>query len=169
MNGRGDEDYGECVRQLLPDLRRTAHLLTGDWHRADELVQDTIVQAYVKWHHVRNADNTVAYVRKILMRRFLGERRTLWRTRVWVTADVPDAPTGDGDIAAAMDVRRALAKVPPRQRAALVLRFYCDLTVAQAAEVLGCSSGTVKSQTSRGLDTLRRALTGSALSNLSAP
>src|SRR5262249_1014691 len=95
--------------------------------------------------------------RGVLVREFLRERRSGWARRV-SPGPVPDRAGPSADHDAAVDLRAALAGLPPRQRATLVLRFYCDLTIDQAAEVLRCSAGTVKSQTAKGLDALRRAL-----------
>ncbi|MGH3373773.1 MAG: SigE family RNA polymerase sigma factor [Actinoallomurus sp.] len=152
---RADEEYTARVQDLLPRLRRTAYLLCSDWYRADDLVQSTITQLYVKWRRARTADNLDAYVRTMLIRQFLGEQRTGWRSRVSVTDSVPEAPELMPDLESGLDLRRALEAVPPRQRATLVLRFFCDLSVEQTAETLGCSAGNVKSQTSRGLTALR--------------
>jgi RNA polymerase sigma factor (sigma-70 family) len=91
------------------------------------------------------------------VRAFLGERRK-WGSRVQLTAEPPDAPAAVEDHAGRLAVRAALVSVPRRQQATLVLRFYCDLSVAEVAEILGCSQGTVKSQTARGLEAMRRAL-----------
>lgn len=158
VNGR-DEGYTAYVRESLPWLRRVAYLMCGDWHRADDIVQGTVTQLYVKWRRARAADNLDAYVRTMLVRTFLNEERGGWRKRVSLSGRVPEEEVRSADVDAVMDVRAAMAAVPPRQRAALVLRFHCDLTNEQAAEVLGCSVGNVKSQTSRGLAALRRALT----------
>jgi DNA-directed RNA polymerase specialized sigma24 family protein len=103
-------------------------------------------------------DNIDAYARTILFRAFLGERRSPWFRRVLLPGGPVDLPAAGPDLDAVIDVREALAAVPPRQRATLVLRFYCDLDIEQAAAVLGCSPGTVKSQTSKGLAALRRML-----------
>jgi RNA polymerase sigma factor (sigma-70 family) len=103
-------------------------------------------------------DHTDAYARAIVVREFLSERRTGWARLVSLGAALPDRPSAVADHDAALDVRSALATLPPGQRATLVLRFYCDLNVDQAAHALGCSAGTVKSQTAKGLDALRRAL-----------
>jgi RNA polymerase sigma-70 factor (sigma-E family) len=153
-----DDEYTAYVGGRLPWLRRIAFLLCQDWHRADDLVQTAITRLYVKWRRARKADDLDAYVRVILVRVFLAEQRGGWFSRVGVTSAPPDLAFQGDDSDAAMDMRRALASVPPRQRATLVLRFYCDLSVEQAAAVLGCSTGTVKSQTARGLTALRAAL-----------
>lgn len=153
-----DAEYSASVRELLPRLRRLGYLLSGDWHRADDLVQATIERLYNRWRRARKADNLDAYVRTMLVRIFLSEQRTGWRSRVAVTCEVPDLPASGPDHEVALDVRKALARVPPGQRAVLVLRFYADLSVDQTAELLGCSPGNVKSQASHGLAALRRAL-----------
>lgn len=153
-----DEEFTAYVGESLPWLRRVAYLLCGDWHRADDLVQVAATRLYVKWRQARGADNLDAYVRTMLVRVYLAEQRTGWWSRVWITDALPDGALSVADHETGLDVRDALAAVPSRQRAVLVLRFHCDLTVEQAAEVLGCSAGTVKSQTARGLVALKRAL-----------
>jgi RNA polymerase sigma-70 factor (sigma-E family) len=152
-----DREYVGYVTERLPRLRQLAYLLTQDWHRADDVVQTAITQLYAHWSRVSQVDHLDAYARTVLVRSFLSDRRR-WGARVALVADPPDAPTGTEDHAGRLAVRAALAEVPPRQRATLVLRYFCDLSVAQVADVLGCSQGTVKSQTARGLDTLRRTL-----------
>jgi RNA polymerase sigma-70 factor (sigma-E family) len=154
-------EFTDYVQARLGWLRRIAYLLCQDWDRADDLVQAAITLVYVHWDQVRSADQMDGYVRTILVREFLAVRRSAWARRVVLTGKVPDAADPAADHDAALDVRRALLLLPPRQRATLVLRFYCDLSVDQAAQVLGCSAGTVKSQTAKGLETLRRLL-GSA-------
>ena len=152
-------DYVEARRSWL---RRMAYLLCQDWHSADDLVQMTFARLFAHWPRARRMDNLDAYVRTILFRAFAGERRTSWSKRTLLHASVPDAVAPGSDREAVLDVRDALAAVPPRQRATLVLRFYCDLNVEQAALALGCSQGTVKSQTAKGLAVMRRALEPSA-------
>lgn len=112
----------------------------------------------MSWRQARAADNLDAYVRTILVRVFLAEQRGGWFSRVRLTPMPPSPPIEGTDRDTAMDMRRALAAVPPRQRATLVLRFHCDLSVEQTARTLGCSTGTVKSQTARGLANLRSIL-----------
>jgi RNA polymerase sigma-70 factor (sigma-E family) len=168
VTSRRDADFADYVAARMPSLRRLAVLLCHDWHRADDLVQAGITTLYVHWTKARAADNIDAYVRTILVREFLRERRTGWARRVTVSADVPEFAVAAVDQEGRLDLRRAVAALPPRQRAALVLRFYCDLTVEQSAEALGCTPGTVKSQTAKALDNLRRAMSaqpGSAPGN----
>lgn len=151
-------DYVEYVEGRLASLRRLAYLLCRDWHGADDLVQVTVTRLFTHWPRAARMDNTDAYVRTILVRAFLAERRSPWFRRVLLPGGLADRAAVYADPDAVLDVREALAAVPPRQRATLVLRFYCDLDVEQAAAVLGCSPGTVKSQTSKGLAALRRML-----------
>ncbi|GAA3507682.1 RNA polymerase sigma-70 factor (sigma-E family) [Streptosporangium album] len=153
-----DEEYTAYVSGRLPWLRRIAYPLCQDWHRADDLVQTAITRLYVKWRHARLADDLDAYVRVILIRVFLAEQRGGWFSRVRLTSTPPHSSFEGSDRDMAMDLRRALAGVPPRQRVTLVLRFHCDLSVEQTARTLGCSTGTVKSQTARGLAALRSTL-----------
>jgi RNA polymerase sigma-70 factor (sigma-E family) len=158
VNARRDEDFTGYVQARLAWLRRVAYLLCQDWQQADDLVQTAITSLYVHWRRASTMEHTDGYARTILVRAFLSERRGGWARRVTLAGTLPDAPSVGPDINAALDVRAALASLPPRQRATLVLRFYCDLNVDQAARVLGCSPGTVKSQTAKALASLRRAL-----------
>ncbi|MEV4578243.1 SigE family RNA polymerase sigma factor [Nonomuraea jabiensis] len=153
-----DEEYTAYVSGRLSWLRKIAYPLCQDWHRADDLVQTAITRLYVKWRQARAADDLDAYVRTMLVRVFLAEQRRSWFSRVRLTPTLSDRPAEGGDRDLVMDVNRALAAVPARQRATLVLRFHCDLSVEQTAHALGCSTGTVKSQTARGLATLRSLL-----------
>ncbi len=150
-----DEEYTAYVRGRLSWLRKVAYLLCQDWHRADDLVQTAITRLYVKWRQAMVADDLDAYVRVMLIRVFLAEQRGGWFSRVRVTDAVAHRPYEGDDQDMALDLSRALAAMPPRQRATLVLRFHCDLSVEQTAHALGCTTGTVKSQTARGLATLR--------------
>lgn len=158
MSLRGDEEYTQYVAGQLGTLRRIAYLLCQDWHRADDLVQTTITRLYVHWGRVAALEHTDAYARTILVRQYLSEQRSGWARRVSLDAALPDRPGPQLDADVAIDVRSALAALAPRQRATLVLRFYCDLSVEQAAELLGCTPGTVKSQTAKGIAALRARL-----------
>jgi RNA polymerase sigma-70 factor (sigma-E family) len=153
-----DAEYTRYVSARLPSLRRLALLLCQDGQRADDLVQVTITKLYVHWGRASAADHIDAYARSILVREFAHERRSSWVRRVRLSGEVADSPAAAVDHDAALDLRTAVAGLPPRQRAALVLRFYCDLNVDQSAQLLGCSPGTIKSQTAKALHALRGAL-----------
>lgn len=145
-----------------PALRRTAYLLCGDWYQADDLVQSALVKLYVAWPRVRGTDPPDAYVQRILVRCYLDERRRPWRRESPVEHMDHDGPVArpEEDL---LDLRSALAGLPRRQRATLLLRFWLDMSVAQTADALDCSEGTVKSQTARALTTLRDVLGDPAL------
>jgi len=153
-----DNEYVEYVSARSPVLKRLAYLLCGDNHRADDLVQETITKLYARWSSARKADNLDHYVRAILVRTHIDDTRRPW-SRVRLFGALPDqqrpAEYGMEDRTV---LRAALAQLPPGQRAVLVLRFLCDLSVTEVGEVLGCSAGTVKSQTAHGLTKLRHLL-----------
>ncbi|MFG1838500.1 SigE family RNA polymerase sigma factor [Micromonospora sp. NPDC049175] len=150
-----DADYTECVRVGLPQWRRTAYLMCGDWHQGDDIVQRVLTELYRNWSRARRADNLNALVRTMLMRRLIDERRRGW-ARVLLTDLLPERPAPTApDATERLDLVAALRQVAPRQRAVLVLRFFQDLTVEETAQALGCAPGTVKSQTAKGLATLR--------------
>jgi RNA polymerase sigma-70 factor (sigma-E family) len=155
---RRDDEFAEYAAARMPALRRLAVLLCQDGHRADDLVQAAITKLYVHWPKARAAKDINAYVRSIVIREFLRERRTSWARRLTLSGQLPERPSAGHDSDAAMDMQAALAGLPPRQHATLVLRFYCDLSVEQAALALGCSSGTVKSQTAKALASMRHSL-----------
>ena len=158
MGNKGDAGYCEYVSGRMAALRRVAYLLCQDWHAADDLVQVAVTKLFAHWSRARRMDNLDAYVRKILFHAFISQQRSAWDRRIVLADTPPEAPTAAVDRESALDVRDALLAVPPRQRATLVLRFYCDLDVEQAALALGCSAGTVKSQTAKGLAAMRRVL-----------
>ena len=158
MSRSRDAEYCEYVATRLSSLRRLAVVLCDDWQRADDLVQVTLTKLYVHWGRARAADHPDAYARTMLVHEFIAERRSLWVKRVRLVGSVSDSPAAVVDHDVVLDLRAAVAALPARQRATLVLRFYCDLNVDRCAEVLGCSPGTVKSQTARALETVRRAL-----------
>jgi RNA polymerase sigma-70 factor (sigma-E family) len=153
-----DAEFSEYVAARLPALRRLALLLCHDWHGADDLVQAAITKLYLHWGKARASDSVDAYVRTILVREFLQERRRGWAKRVTLTEQPPDTALTEADKDSSLDVRAAIAGLPPRQRAVLVLRYHYDLNVDQTANALGCTEGTVKSQTAKALAALRRTL-----------
>ncbi len=147
--------FAEYFAARSDAMRSTADLLCGDWHRAGDLVQTAFTKLYLVWNRVSRHEVLDAYVRQILIRTFLDERRRGWWRRERVggydsaRAAPPDAPENR------LVMLQALAGVPPRQRAVLVLRYWEDLSIDDVATLLGCSPGTVKSQAARGLETLR--------------
>jgi RNA polymerase sigma-70 factor (sigma-E family) len=153
-----------AVRQAAP-LRRCAYLFCGDWHLAEDLMQTTLVKIYRAWPTVARREVLTHYARTVLLRTWLDEKRRPWRRSEVGHADVPDVSDSSAEpgqeaersFARAL-VHEALLRVPPRQRAVLVLRYFDDLSIAETAEAMGCSEGTVKSQTARGLVNLRTAL-----------
>jgi RNA polymerase sigma-70 factor (sigma-E family) len=157
MGGR-DEEFREFIRNRASPLHQSAYLLCGDWHLAHDLVQDTLVKAYQHWPRVRQADSPDAYVRRIL----LNEARGRWRRRErampvprFAEGHEPVAPDAADDIARRAGLLQALLALPLRQRATVILRYLEGMSERETAAVLGCSEGTVKSQSARALGTLR--------------
>ena len=158
---RSEENaYREYVTARMEVMRRTAYLLCRNWHTADDLVSITIGKLYRHWPRVGEATAIDAYVRKILLRTWLDEKRRPWR-REDPTEELPElSSAAEFAVVSRAQLLDLLDGLPPRRRAAVVLRLYCDLSVDETAEILGCSAGTVKSQTARGLDTLRAKAAG---------
>jgi RNA polymerase sigma-70 factor (sigma-E family) len=154
--GRSRDEFADFVAADATRLLRIAYLLTGERTAAEDLLQDVLERTYVAWPRI---DNPFAYARTALARHAANR----WRMRArrpqvsWEDADPPD-PRYAGDAERTDDrdeLLRALAELPDRQRAAVVLRYLEELTEAETAAALNCSVGTVKSQTSRGLTKLR--------------
>ena len=153
-----DEGFREFATARLGSLSQLAYLLTGDHHAAEDLLQDALVVVARRWRRVSQAANPMAYVRQLVYHEFVSSWRRNRYRRAEVSSDqVPERPVGDES--ATVDRRvllqRALRRLTPRQRAVVVLRFYEDLSEADAASVLNCSVGTVKSQTNYALRRLR--------------
>jgi len=164
-----DREFTDYVGARSGWLRRIAFLLCQDWDHSDDLVQAAFTSLYVHWARICGADHLDAYTRTILVRVYLGEQRSGWARKVTLAAWLPEEISEGADQEAALDVRAALAALPARQRATIVLRYYCDLNIDQTATALGCSSGTVKSQTSKGLVALRQALEQPAAARTGRP
>ncbi|WP_194895558.1 SigE family RNA polymerase sigma factor [Catenulispora pinisilvae] len=155
MRASAEAEYKEYVTARSHALWHTAHLLCGDAHQAEDVVQTALLKLYVAWHRVERAENRDAYVRRVLVRCVIDEKRRGWRRERSVDV-VPESAAPEGsDIGERDAVLQALARLAPRQRATLVLRFWEDLSIEQTADLLDCSPGTVRSQTARGLATLR--------------
>jgi len=144
------------VRGQWPSLVRYATVLCGDAVEAEELVQSALVRVTLRWPFVRDKDDPGAYVKRAIVHANINSWRRL-RSRETLTDRLPERGVADRSSSFADQdaVRRALAGLPPRQRAVLVLRYLDDMSEQEAANVLGCSVGTIKSQTHKGLTKLR--------------
>ncbi|MCX4574676.1 SigE family RNA polymerase sigma factor [Streptomyces sp. NBC_01571] len=156
-----DEEFQGFVVGRWPRLLRTAFLLTGEQHAAEDLVQSTLEQIYVAWRRVDTADDPDAYVRRVMVNAHARRHRRRLKEFLapkddsGLTHEVPEG----GDRMAQADDRsallKALAQLPPRQREAVVLRYWEDLSEARVAEAMGCSVGAVKSNAAKGIAKLR--------------
>jgi RNA polymerase sigma-70 factor (sigma-E family) len=151
--------YEEYVGARWATLYRTAYLMTGNHADAEDVVQTALVKVYAAWSKVTAADAPEAYVRRILTNTFLSSRRPLRVTRERLVDQMPETsvtPSGSED---RLSIWPHVASLPPRQRAVVVLRYYEDLSEQQIADALGCSTGTVKSNASLALKSLRARMT----------
>ena len=152
-----DAAFSEFAAANRARLRGTAYLLCGDWHRASDHVQEGLLRLYVAWPRLVKQGGELAYARKAVVSAFLDARRK--RSSSERPTSEPGERASGEDVASAVADRdalmAALARLPERQRACVVLRYFEELDVRGTAAVLGCSEGTVKSQTSRALASLR--------------
>ncbi|NJP69056.1 SigE family RNA polymerase sigma factor [Streptomyces sp. ventii] len=151
-----EREFREFAEARQRQLRRSAYLLCGDWHEAQDLTQTTLMKLYAAWGRVRRDGNVEAYARTILTRTFIDQYRRRGR-REEPVGDLPEPP-GDGRQPGSelrLVMQAALMELPPRYRAVLVLRFWEDWSVEETARALKVSAGTVKSQSARGLARLR--------------
>lgn len=155
MSTEEDREYVEYVSAAFDRLRRTAYLLCGDGHRADDIVQATLVSLYLHWGRARKVESIDGYVHRILVRRFIDERRASWAKVLLAWRDTSKPAPPERSVEDSHAVSDALAGLPRGQRAVLVLRYFCDMSIQDTAAALGCTTGTVKSQTARGLAALR--------------
>ena len=157
MDAEDIDSFREFVRVRFESLRMLAYVTCGDWQAAEDAVAGALARLYLRWHKVSSPE---AYARTMVVRAAIGEKRRPWRREHAVGDAMPDVPAPDlsGVVDERLRLRAALRQVPPRQRAVLVLRFLEGLSVEETAEALGCRTGTVKSQSARGLNTLRAVL-----------
>lgn len=148
------EEFAEFARVMSPRLRRTAFLLCGDWHTAEDLAQTALTKVFVAWRRIQRQEAVHAYTTRTLVNAYLSHRR-LKRTGELVTGWFPESPVQDSAPETRLVLLDALAALPPRSRAVVVLRYWADLSVEQVADVMGCSEGNVKKLSSRALDKLR--------------
>jgi len=149
-----DTEFADFVRTSSRSLTRTAYLLCGDRALADDLVQEALLKTYVAWRRVRR-DEAAGYTRRVLVNLNIDR----WRRRPPVPAELAEQPVTDPGPAQVDDrdqIVRLLAGLPTQQRRVIVLRYFDDLSEAATAELLGISTGAVKSASSRGLAALRQ-------------
>jgi RNA polymerase sigma-70 factor (sigma-E family) len=149
-----EDEFVEFAEAVAPRLRRTAFLLCGDWHTAEDLAQTTLAKVFGAWRRISRRDAANAYAMRTLLNTYLAESRKK-RPGEILTGQPPeprdDAPSPELRLA----VLEALAMLPPKARAVVVLRYWADQSVEQTAALLGCSAGNVKSQSARALGKLR--------------
>ncbi|HET6668228.1 MAG TPA: SigE family RNA polymerase sigma factor [Intrasporangium sp.] len=152
-----DAEFSAWMTARQPSLTRTAYLLTGDHHSAEDLVQATLAKVYLHWDKVQRREMVDAYARRILVNENNSVWRRAWKRREVTIAEVPDRVANDEppDEGRSAALWRFVQTLPKRQRAVIVLRYYEELSEAETADVLGISVGTVKSQASRALASLR--------------
>jgi RNA polymerase sigma-70 factor (sigma-E family) len=161
------EEFVEFAEAASPRLRRTAFLLCGDWHTAEDLVQSALAKVYVSWRKIRRQDAVHSYATRTLMNCYLADRR-LKRPVEVLTDQLPERVAVTPAPETRLVLLAALAQLPPKARAVVVLRYWTDLSVEEVAAVLGCSASNVRSQSTRALSKLRVVL-GDALSETAAP
>jgi RNA polymerase sigma-70 factor (sigma-E family) len=160
MARRDSGEFAEFVTARSPALHRAAYLMVNDVGLAQDLVQEALTKTYVAWPRLRDTANAEAYTRKAITTTAISwYRRKAW-SRERVTEQPPDRTTGDHaeGVARSATLVAALQALPVRQRVAIVLRYYDDLTESQTADAMGCAVGTVKSQVSAGISKLRERL-----------
>jgi len=157
-------DFDRFVADSSDTLLRTAYLIVWDLGEAEDLVQETLFEVARRWPRIRRMERPIAYVRRILVNRALSGSARRTRRRQELIAPMPSdsvaASNGAGELGASDELMDALAALPPRQRAVLVLRYFLDLPEAEVAAALKCSLGTVKSTASRGLARLEQLMRG---------
>jgi RNA polymerase sigma-70 factor (sigma-E family) len=144
------EEFTEFAAGAAARLRRTAFLLCGDWHTAEDLTQTTLARMFVSWRRISRQDAVYAYASRTLVNAYLADRRRR-RSREVLTGWLPETAIEPRACEVRIVVLDALATLPPKMRVVVVLRYWADLSVEQVADVLGCSTGNVKSQSARGL------------------
>ncbi|KAB2350371.1 SigE family RNA polymerase sigma factor [Actinomadura rudentiformis] len=157
MRREARESITAFIEARSTSLIRTAYALTGDQHAAEDLLQSALTKTILRWRHVR--DNPEAYVRRAMY----NEQVSRWRrAREQTTGDPPEIAVRDesGDVDLRLSLESALLCLPPRKRAVLVLRYLEDLPEVEVAEILGCSVGTVRSQTHKAIARLRELVPG---------
>jgi RNA polymerase sigma-70 factor (sigma-E family) len=151
------DEFTEFAEAAAPRLRRTAFLLCGDWHTAEDLVQTALAKVFVAWRRIQRQEAAHSYATRTLMNCYLADRR-LKRPVEVLTDRLPESGSESSAAETRLVVLAALATLPPRSRAVVVLRYWLDLSIDDTAALLGCSTGNVRSQSTRALAKLRAEL-----------
>ncbi|MER6712819.1 MULTISPECIES: SigE family RNA polymerase sigma factor [unclassified Streptomyces] len=164
MNGLDEaheEGFAQYVVSARPALRRNAFVLVGDWSAADDLVQQTLIALYRCWERLERHDALSGYTRTVMVRIYIDERRKLRWTREQLQGSLPEPEPEPGDVTRVGDrlvLLEALSTLSARQRSLVYLRYWEDLSIDEVAQIMGCSSATVRSSTSRAMRILREYL-----------
>jgi RNA polymerase sigma-70 factor (sigma-E family) len=161
------DEFVEFAEAVYPQLRRTAFLLCGDWHTAEDLAQTALEKVFVSWRKIRRHDAVHAYTHRTLVNTYLAHKR-LKHTGELLTGWFPERAIEASAPETRIMALDALATLPPRTRAVVVLRYWADLSVEQVADVLGCSPGNVKRLSAYALVKLRTVL-GDEMTGSSSP
>jgi RNA polymerase sigma-70 factor (sigma-E family) len=158
------DEFTSFAEAAAARLLETAFLLCGDWHTAEDLTQTTLAKVFAAWYRIRNPDAAYGYAKRTLVNTYLAECRKNRHREVLsgVTRELPERATAPQTPELKLELTEALATLPPKARAIVVLRYWEDMSIEQVAAHLGCSPGNVKSQSARALDKLRRLLDGPA-------
>jgi RNA polymerase sigma-70 factor (sigma-E family) len=149
-----EDEFVRFAEAVAPRLRRTAFLLCGDWHTAEDLAQTTLAKVFASWRRINRRDAVNAYAMRTLLNTYLAESRKKRPGEV-LAGQLPEPHADDPSPELRLAVLEALAMLPPKARAVVVLRYWADQSIDQTAALLGCSPGNVKSQSARALDKLR--------------
>jgi RNA polymerase sigma-70 factor (sigma-E family) len=152
------EEFTTFYVASWPRLFRTTYAVAGDRQRTEDALQTAFAEAWSRWSRVSAADDPLAYVRRMAVNAAISGHRRAWTRRETTVRELPDAPTADEGLLEHRATWQAVSALPPRQRAVVVLRYYEGLSEREIADVLGCRPGTVKSQASAALATLRARL-----------
>ena len=152
-------DFADYAVTARPRLRRQAFLLCGDWHEADDLVQDTLDVMYRRWPDLKRPTGLHGYAQKVLVHRFISARRRLrWQREIPYAEPPHQLQTYHDTMDLRVSLLAHLRRLPPRQRTVIVLRFWEDLSIEQTAAAMGISPGTVASQNHKAMAALRSSL-----------
>lgn len=149
-----DREFTDFVHSCGTQLYRSALLLTGDHHLAEDLTQTALAKAYVSWRRVQRADNPVGYTHTILLNTFLSHRR-LRRSGETPTEDLPDPGVSDADPSLRLDLLAAIARLSPIDRAIVVARYWGDRSISETAAATGLTETNVRTRSKRALERLR--------------